>query len=396
MTVLNNLSAKTMNLFQSTQKKIEKGTKTLSKAITLKSYRKLAINFLILTVNLIIIILYFTLSQAKIIIVPEKEAITHKMQIPIQETVVAGVKAIAGKVVEQTVTTIETFNIASESEIPAQATGQITIYNKTASRSQQLVANTQFATPAGVVIRLKEGVTVKAGENVTVAAYADQEGKEGEVEPGQFEIVKLKSDKDKIYGEVTAKFTGGTTSIKMVSQETLDKAQKEVEAKLKKQAAEKMEVLAPEAKADEISIVITSFKPSAKVGDTNLDSFTIAAEAVGRVIVFDKEAAKSIIKQDLAENTAPNKMVSEIDDDSFKAAPDSGATYLDASIEATLIPKFADAVFKKKDIMGLNRDEVRKYFRKITGIDNVDVKFSPFWVRSVPNLEDHVDIEIKK
>ena len=41
-----------MSLFQSTQKKIAQGTKTLSQAITLKSYRKLAINFLILTLNL--------------------------------------------------------------------------------------------------------------------------------------------------------------------------------------------------------------------------------------------------------------------------------------------------------------------------------------------------------
>lgn len=385
-----------MSLIQSTQKKIEKGTKTLSKAITLKSYRKLAINFLILTVNLVIIILYFTLSQAKIIIVPEKEAITHKMQIPIKEMVVEGDKAIAGKVVEQTVAATETFNIDAESEIPAQATGQVTIHNKTASRNQQLVATTQLANSDGVIIRLKEGVTVGPGASITAAAYANQEGEIGEVEPGQFEIVKLKSDKDKIYGEVTEKFTGGVKSVKMVSQEILDKAQKEVEAKLKEQAADKLEVLSPEAKKDEISITITSLKPSAKVGDTNLDSFTIEAEAVARAIVFDKETAKSIIKQDLAENVAANKTVAKIDDDSFVATPDSSATYLDASIGATLIPKFADAVFKKRDIMGLNRDEVAKYFRKITGIDNVDVRFSPFWVRSVPNLEDHVDIEIKK
>lgn len=385
-----------MNILNSTQKKIEKGTKTLSKAITLKSYRKLAINFLILTINLIIIILYFTLSQAKIFIVPEKEVITHKMRIPIKEIVLAGEKALSGKVAEQTVSTIEMFKIESKSEIPSQAAGQVTIYNKTASRSQQLVATTQLASASGVIIRLKDGVTVAPGGSVTVAAYADQEGQIGEVEPGQFEIVKLKSDKDKIYGEVTAKFTGGTKSIKMVSQEALDKAQKEVEEKLRKQAAEKLESLAPEAKADEISIVITSLKPSAKAGDENLDSFTIEAEAVARVLVYDKEAAKSLIKENLIANVAPNKTVAEIDDGSFAAAPDSSAAYLDASINATLIPEFPEAVFEKKDIMGLNRDEVRKHFRKITGIDNVDVRFSPFWVRSVPNLEDHVDIEIKK
>ena len=385
-----------MSLFQSTQKKIAQGTKTLSQAITLKSYRKLAINFLILTLNLIIIILYFTLSQAKIIIVPAKEVITHKMQIPIKEIVVDGDKAISGRVVEQTVAATETFDIKSESEIPAQATGEITIHNKTASRNQQLVATTQFASENGIIVRLKESVTVKAGSSVTAAAYADKEGKDGEVGPGRFEIVKLKSDKDKIYGEVAKKFTGGTKLVKMVSQETFDKAQKTVEEKLKKQATEKLESLAPGVKEDEITIIITSLKPSAKPGDLNIDSFTITAEAIGRVIVYDKKAAKSLIREDLAANAPANKVVGKIDDDSFAAKPDSSAAYLDASISATLIPKFPEAVFIKRDVVGLNRDEVRKHFRKITGIDNVEVKFSPFWVRSVPNLEDHVDIEIKK
>ena len=385
-----------MSFIQSTQKKIEKSTKKLSKAITLKSYRKLAINFLILAVNLIIIILYFTLSQAKIIIVPEQEAFAHKLQIPIKEIIAAGDKAVSGRVVEQEVATTETFSIDSASEVPSVAEGQITIHNKTAARNQQLVAKTQFSSESGIIVRLKEGVTVKAGESVTAAAYADQAGKDGEVEPGKFEIVKLKSDKDKIYGEVTAKFTGGTKAINIVSQETMDKATSETENKLKELAADKLAALAPEADKENIVISVISLKPSAQVGDTDIPSFTIEAAAVGRAIIFDQEAAKSIIKQDLAESIPVNKIVSRIDEGSFAARPDASATYLDASIDATLIPKFSDAVFNKKDIMGLNRDEVRKYFRKITGIDNVDVKFSPFWVRSVPNLEDHVDIEIKK
>ncbi len=52
--------------------------------------------------------------------------------------------------------------------------------------------------------------------------------------------------------------------------------------------------------------------------------------------------------------------------------------------------------FDKKAIIGMNQKEVEEYFKKITGIVDIQVKFSPFWVRSVPNLEDHVDIEIKK
>ena len=376
-----------MNLIKTGQKKIASGTKTLSHAISLKSYRKLAINFLILTVNLAIIILYFTLSQATITIVPKKEVITHQATIPLTD--------IAGRAVATAVEAEKKFSVETGVSVPAVATGQVIIHNKTATRSQPLVATTRLAASDGVIIRLKDGITIKPGESKTVAAYADKAGQEGEVGPGQFEIVALKNDKDKIYGEVTAAFTGGLALSKALNQATLDKAKADLTAELKTLALAKLQESEPSLAENDVAVNITDFTPQAKVGD-EVDSFTAQATAQATALVYDAKLARDFISKNLNDTLPPNKIVARLDVKSFQAAPTADGTALAASIMAYTQPKLPDAVFDKPAIIGMNRKEVETYFKKITGIADITVKFSPFWVRSVPNLQDHVDIEIKK
>lgn len=378
-----------MNLIKTGQKKIAKSTKTLSSAIALKSYRKLAINFLILTVNLAIIVLYFTLSQATITIVPKKEKITHQVSVPLAD--------ISGRIAEASVEAEKKINVEAGVMVPAQAAGQVTIYNKTASRSQQLIATTRLASKDGIIIRLKDGLTIKPGETKVVNAYTDKAGKEGEVAPGQFEIVALKSDKDKIYGEVTTAFTGGTVLSRAISQETLDKAKTDLEAELKTLALAKLQANQPGVTENDIAINITEFTPSAKVG-AEVSEFTATAKAEAKALVYDSAQAQEYLVKDLTASLSPNKILTKVDNDSFSAriVPNSDYSLLDASIEAYLQPKMPEAIFDKKAIIGMNQKEVEAYFKKITGIEDIKVKFSPFWVRSVPNLQDHVDIEIKK
>lgn len=404
-----------MSLIKSTQKKIARGTTALTRVMALKSYRKLAVNFLILTVNLVIIILYFTLSSATIIIIPEQEELTHQLQIPIsaqgatpaggQGSALGGKETTSGSDQPQTVpgqtaqTEVkysQTFAISADTDEPAQASGEVTVHNTTASRRQTLVAQTQFASADGVIVRLKKTIEVGPGQTVTAAAYADQPGPSGEVGPGRFEIVKLKSDKDKIYGQVAAKFTGGTVRTKFLTIDVYQKAQTEIEQKLKDLAQEKLRAEYPNAKTEDIAISVNNFTSDAKVGDKNIDKFTLAAAARARLVVYDADAARQIIREDLAKTLPPNKIIARVNDQSFTAQPDPDGTNLNASITAAVMPKLPAAVFEKKDIVGLNRDELKKHFRKITGINDIEVKFSPFWVRSVPNLQDHVEIEIKK
>ncbi len=370
-----------MSIIKATQKKVAAVAKILGQATALKSYRKVAINFLILTVNLIIIVLYFALSKAKVLIVPAREPITHSLRVPLKD--------VSGSPTEVLVESSQDWPVAADAEIPAVATGKITIRNTTPGRNQILVANTQFQNEAQIIIRTKNQVELAPGQTVTVAAYADQPGLAGEVEPGRFQIVKLPAWRDKIYGEVETKFTGGREFAPMLTQSKYDQAKTELEAKLRELAAAKL-------KAKDFDMQITKLEATARPGDRDITSFTITATATAKYIAFDLAGAKDLARADLEKNLPLNKTVARVDSDSFTVTPDANGAYLDITFQAIAEPKFPDAVFNKKAIAGKSKEEVRRYFTKITGIQEIEVEFSPFWVRSVPRLDDHVDIEIKK
>ena len=76
------------------------------------------------------------------------------------------------------------------------ASGSLTIYN-TQSKAQKLIANTRFATIAGLIFRIRTAVTVPAGTSakpgtVTAKVYADKPGDSYNVGPSSFTVPGLK------------------------------------------------------------------------------------------------------------------------------------------------------------------------------------------------------------
>jgi hypothetical protein len=76
--------------------------------------------------------------------------------------------------------------------VSSSASGTITIYN-TQSKSQTLIANTRFATAAGLLFRIHAGVTVPGGTSAkpgstSVKVYADKPGSTYNVGPTSFTI----------------------------------------------------------------------------------------------------------------------------------------------------------------------------------------------------------------
>lgn len=387
-----------MDIFKSTQKQVNKASRTIKNAMKEPSGRRLAVNFLILTVNLVIIILYFALAQATVVLTPAEEEFKHQLAISLAngQTDTAVATAVAGKTSETTVNLEQTFAATGVKEIEAAATGEIIVYNTTASRPQSLVATTQFVNDSGQIVRIKEAVSVNPGQTATVAAYADKAGKIGEVEPGKFQVLKLKNARDQIYGLVKERFTGGAKSVKTVSADDLTRARAEMEQKLKLLAQEKLSAGQDKISSDDISVKITRYDASAKAGDT-ADNFTVKTEARASIFVFDKEAAKEIIKTDLTNKLPPDKTLLEVDENSFSAAPDASNQTLNAAITARLLSQIpTEALNNKKALAGLSRDQVKAYFAKVAGVKKVDVRLWPFWVRSVPKSESHIKIEVRK
>ena len=49
----------------------------------------------------------------------------------------------------------------------------------------------------------------------------------------------------------------------------------------------------------------------------------------------------------------------------------------------------------KEQVKGRNYGDIQSSLESIEGVQDVDTKFSPFWVRTVPNNDKHISIEFK-
>jgi len=389
-----------MDIVGKTQKKVETSKKKLAKTIELKSYKKLAVNFLILTVNLIIIILYFSLSQVKVVIIPTKEDVTHSVTLPIKESasIANNELAIEGNITSIEVEHTQSFEVEATSEIPKTATGAVTIYNTTNNKNQTFVKNTRFKNAAGIEIKIEKQVQVSPNKQVTVNAYASEKGKTGEVksDSGKFQVVALPYLKDKIYAEISEDFTGGAEYANVLTTLAFNNARKEVESALIDKA---WKVLSEsngslDSKAD-LALEIEDLSSTAEPDDENIDSFSITVKGTTSAFTYEAERAKEIVKQELIKKIPLNKILVD-----FKGEPeitiDKETLEITAQAKATIQQKIPEAALSQEDIVGMNEEEVQEHFTKITGIRNVQIDFWPFWVRSVPNMKDHIYIEIKR
>ncbi|MCX6787827.1 MAG: hypothetical protein NT108_01525 [Candidatus Kaiserbacteria bacterium] len=101
--------------------------------------------------------------------------------------------------------------------VNSSASGTITIYN-TQGKTQKLIANTRFATSAGLIFRIHSAVTVPSGTaskpgSVAAKVYADQIGASYNVGPTSFTVPGFAGTPlvNQVYARSTTAITGGAS-----------------------------------------------------------------------------------------------------------------------------------------------------------------------------------------
>jgi len=123
--------------------------------------------------------------------------------------------------------------------VNSSASGNITIYN-TQTQTQRLIANTRFATAAGLIFRIHSAVAVPGGSSskpgsVVVKVYADQVGNSYNVAPTSFTIPGFAGtpQASQVYARSSAAMTGGSSgSVPVVDAATEAKARSALMAAL--------------------------------------------------------------------------------------------------------------------------------------------------------------------
>lgn len=378
------------------KKRVKKNAPVLP---SVRLYRRIAAGFLSVTAILLVVVLYLATVQATIQVKTQEEAVEREFVARVA-TEPQSSEDVPGAIFVSTKEETRTFVAEGDGEeIPAKASGVVTIHNESAS-AQPLIATTRLLSEEGVLFRIVEGVTVPAGGTVQVEARADQEGKEGEIAPSRFTIPGLNATKQEvIYATSEQAMVGGTILRKVITVEDLDGAQEEL--------ADELEAALDIEWRDQISGQLDGVTIIREVLDKRSDTEpgsevgTFAISTIIRFtgIYYDSNRLKQIAELKLQEHVPSGQVLARVNEDEMIIAHnrndvENGTAHFDITVPGVAVLKTTADVLDKENLVGLTAAEAESFLENNETIRDAIVELKPFWVRKIPRLQDHITIEI--
>lgn len=357
-------------------------------------------------------IIYVSTGSAKIEIIPQKQPLETELKVSASDKfslVDQNSNKVPGQLFSIDKTVSQTFTATGEKDVAQKARGKMKIYNAYGTTPQVLIATTRFEKD-GLIFRTLTTVTVPGikvanGEitpgTVTVEVVADKAGETYNISAGKFTIPAFNERADagryeKIYGETTEPMKGGLSGrAKVVTESDYNKAKEALQAQLQKNIDDGLKLQTAGLKTiDKLSIKIGQPESSAKI-DEAAESFTMSLKGSLKTIGFKQPDLDGLVKQHVEKtrnlDVIPDKLRLSYKSINFKDAKNlleftvviSGNAY--AKIDTGKI---------KRELAGKDEDEIKSYFRGVTGIETAKVLLSPFWVKSIPKNQEKTLINI--
>lgn len=369
-------------------------------------FKQIALTFFFITIGIAGVVFYISFSWATVLLTPKQEFFTQRFLIPVVENLDSLVSqdAVRGVVIQKDLEHTAWFSPQETTASVQRTTGTITIVNKN-QQAQPLRATTRFLSSDGVLLRLKNFTTVPANGQIDAEVYADKEGDLGNFDSSKFILPALwPAMQKKVYGRGFTPSRSGGSQIGIVSQADIERAQQSSIEALRDQFSE----LLASAQGDwkpihpktMIDFKVNDVSVSNKVGDTvGRFQVTVRASFVGIVYdtddmarkVHEKLRGRLSVGQDLIE---PNEGDIEYMVEDTNMSTKSALIRVTAKAGRVLGEDIA--AFSKKNLMGLNKEQIAAYFMSYPDIVDVQVNFYPAWVTRAPFLTDHINVMLKK
>lgn len=351
----------------------------------------------------------FFAPSAKIIVTAKTSEAALNTQVKVGDTLTTSLKDGTIKSVTKTSTKDASvaFTATGQKNVGEAATGPIKLYND--SFNAVTVSGTVSA--GGFTFKLQSPVTVPAGvcnpsrpsagcstgtatgTIVAAAPGANANGVTGD----------LSGLPDPITGNLTSATSGGTDkTVTIVQQSDVDQAMSGLVSQSDQDAAKK--ALAGEFGKDYV-VLDASFKSdtgavksSPAVGAEG-DNATLSGAVTFSMAAVSKDELSKFLDAYFAQQLdgkADQKLYSNgADDVGFtNVSPTDGGWNATITTNGKIGPKI-DANALKEYAKGKRLGEIQTYVQNVNGVENVDVKLSPFWVRAVPNDTNKISVEFK-
>ncbi len=253
------------------------------------------------------------------------------------------------------------------------------------------------------IFLLDHEVNVPANGEIEAAVTAKTKGAAGNIAPGKFYFLRMsKWNRDRIWAESEENFSGGEIEKKIVTESDINAAAQATAEKLGQQELEKMRGQIPaDSKISPALTRVEILESRADVApETQAENFTMFVRGKVSSIVFNEKDLKDTAIEKFRESVGTDREISKIGEDAVKYELDDisgndGKAEVKVLIPAILSPKLSSKILDKKAIIGYNAAALRERYAKFPEIESIDVKFFPFWVKSVPSFDGQVNFEIK-
>ena len=365
----------------------------------IKFYKIIAVSFLLLAIIVLGITMLITSKKASIIILAKEDTKTVNLTANlIPPTQTKDSSSLLGTVTSTVFKWSEKYYPTTYKDVNGISGGQVVIYNKS-NLPQALIKTTRLLNPDNVLFRLSQNVTVPANGQVTTMVYADQAGASSDINPSTFIIPGLNAAKQKlIYAANLSPMTGGTIKKGVLSDKDLSDAQADYQEKVKQQFATTIANNSSLGNQKIVVVASVSSTASNKVGDT-ISEFTIDGNNKMVVIAFNKEDLNDIISKELSKkiDTESEKILSTEDPQVSVLSYDlnKGTAQLSIAENATVTIDANANKLATQNFTNKTKDEVQKYVMGLDHVSGVDLKISPSFSNTTPNLARRITVIVK-
>ena len=281
--------------------------------------------------------------------------------------------------------------------VSSSASGTITIYN-TQSKAQKLIANTRFATTAGLIFRIKSAVTVPSGSatkpgSVSVTAYADKPGDSYNVGPTSFTIPGFAGtpQASAVYGKSSAAMTGGASgTVPIVDAAAEKQAKSALIAALAPDLATSIDAKIPSGYLLVPGSATTTYQELAPVSSGTTGMAEVRVQGTVTAVVFPNVAlAQAIAKSvsGLSYNGEPMTLVSTkgltLSAPAGLPAPDASSFTFVLSGTASLIYS-VDPTRIEAAVSGKTRTAAEVALSAYPEVKRAVIILRPFWRQTFP------------
>lgn len=385
---------------KTTARKRNSRKKQLSRS--LRIYQKIAIVFVILSLLLLLGVLYLSISSAVIRIKPNPTVVSTTVGVQIVDVPTASGQ-VEGVVREENFQKAKIFPVPQDGGTPieAKARGLVTLINETPTQVD-LVATTRLLSEEGVLFRLEDAVSIPANGQLEATVAADQPGLSGEIGPSQFTIPGLPSaSQEVVYAVSVDSMAGGVEYRRVLTQTDLDQAIEELSDEIK---AESKALLADDQELQQydgeyITVTVidkaSDTEPGAEVG-----SFTISVTVRVTAVFYDREAFVSYAKGELFKQLPDGFQFQTINEEGLQITVQNvngttGEANLSVYLDGISTLSAGSELLDIDRFLGNSPTDIVELLEASEAIHQAHISFTPFWLKRIPTLKDHIKIIIE-